>query len=64
MRVGLGASVVVALGGAVLALRFLPARGREHHLNATERFPIDAAVDIVVVDDAQLGAELDLAREP
>jgi hypothetical protein len=59
MRVGLGASVVVALGGAVLALRFLPARGREHHLNASERFPVD-----VVVDDAQLDAELDLAREP
>jgi hypothetical protein len=71
MRVGLGASVVVAVGGAVLALRFLPARGREHHLNATDQFPaegpaevpVDVPVD-VVVDDTRLEAELDLAREP
>jgi MFS family permease len=55
MRVGLGASVVIAVGGAGLALRFLPARGREHHLNATELLPVD-----VVVDDM----ELDLATEP
>jgi EmrB/QacA subfamily drug resistance transporter len=58
MRVGLGASALVALGGALLALRFLPARGREHHLNATERFPVD-----IVVDDAQFDPQLDLARE-
>jgi EmrB/QacA subfamily drug resistance transporter len=49
MRVGLGASVVICLVGAVLAFRYLPARGQEHHLNATEYLPVD-----IVIDDAQL----------
>ena len=57
MRVGLGASVVICMIGAVLAFRYLPARGHEHHLNATEYLPVD-----IVIDDEQLepvaGAEL------
>jgi MFS family permease len=49
MRVGLGASVVICVIGAVLAFRYLPARGHEHHLNATEYLP-----DAIVIDDEEL----------
>jgi Na+/melibiose symporter-like transporter len=43
----LGALVIVA--GGLLALRYLPARAPDHHLNATELLPVD-----VVVDDDQI----------
>ncbi|HZP31096.1 MAG TPA: MFS transporter [Acidimicrobiia bacterium] len=63
MRVGLGASAGICLVGAALAIRFLPARGREHHLNASELVPVD-----IVVDDAELDAapqaDADMAVEP
>ncbi len=52
MRVGLGAAAGISLVGAVLAIKFLPARGNEHHLNATELLPLD-----VVIDDDELPDE-------
>ena len=52
MRVGLGAAAGIALVGAVFAVKFLPARGGEHHLNATELLPVD-----IVIDDDQLPPE-------
>jgi Na+/melibiose symporter-like transporter len=49
MRASLVVGALFVLAGALLALRYLPAYGEHHHLNATELLPVD-----VVVDDAQL----------
>jgi MFS family permease len=64
MRVGLSAAAVVCAGGAILAFRYLPARGREHHLNAEERVPADVTVAHGTIDDVELVLEPDLATEP
>ena len=55
MRVGLGAGAVIALAGAVLAFKFLPARGSEHHLNATELLPLDVVIDDDELTDTRVG---------
>jgi DHA2 family multidrug resistance protein-like MFS transporter len=41
---------IMLLGGALLALVYLPAHATYHHLNPTEVLPID-----MVIDDAELG---------
>jgi EmrB/QacA subfamily drug resistance transporter len=64
MRVGLSAAAVVCAGGAILAFRYLPARGREHHLNAEERAPADVTVAHGAIDEVELVLEPDLATEP
>jgi hypothetical protein len=55
MRVGLGAGAVIALAGAGLAFKFLPARGSEHHLNATELLPLDVVIDDDELTDTRVG---------
>jgi hypothetical protein len=49
---------VFVLGGAALAFALLPARATQHHLNATELFPIP-----MVIDDDEL-SEPDAGQVP
>jgi MFS family permease len=48
---------IMLLGGALLALVYLPAHAAYHHLNPTEVLPID-----MVIDDTQLGISDDDER--
>jgi hypothetical protein len=49
----------MVLGGALLALVYLPAQALHHHLNPSEYLPVD-----IVIDDDEMGDDPGLVDDP